>query len=147
MYYHHYIILELCVRLYVRRFGRSAEVIWPRDTSGYIPGPGTLEARTRRSLRAPAWVLATGTNTSFLDGLYKTKQQTGTYIQWSAVRQAAWSVRSRPSGHYRGSRFWLWLLAYSSLAKGDFFGQLIDLDMCSSRIPWMCMLNREFQNG
>ena len=33
--------------------------------------------------------LATGMNTSFLDGLYKTKQHMGTYIQWPAVKQAA----------------------------------------------------------
>jgi hypothetical protein len=97
----------------------NIKVIWPREKSGYIFGPRALAARTRRSLWVPAMVLATCTNTSsFLDGLYKTKQQMGTYIQSSAVRQTAWFVRRHsPSGHYGGSRFWLWLLAISKLAR------------------------------
>ena len=138
-------------------YGRSAEVIWPCGTSGYISGPRALEARTRWSLRAPALALATGTNTSFLDRLYKTKQQVGTYIhwQWSAVRQAAWFMASYyPSGHHGGSRFWFTLLTYSSVAKGaiykqanNFFGQLIDLAVCSNRMPWMRMLNSMFQKA
>ena len=66
--------------------------------------------------------LAIGVNTSFLDGLYKTKQRMGTYIQWPAIRQAARFVRRYgPSGHHKGSRF--------------FSGQLIDLAMCSHRMP------------
>ena len=101
------------------RYGGSAEVIWPHDTRSYISGPRALEGRTRQSLWAPALALATGTNTSFLDGLYKTKQQMGTYIQWPAVKQAARFMRRHgPSGNHGGSRFWLWLLAFSSLARG-----------------------------
>ena len=103
------------------RYGRSAEVIWPRDTGGSISGPQAVQAKTRRSLQVPATVLATCTNTStsFLDGLYITRQQTGTYIQWPAVNQAALLVRRYcPSGHHGGSRFWLWLLGFSSLTRG-----------------------------
>ena len=106
----------------------------------------------RWALWAPVWALATGTNTSFLDGLYKTKQQMETYIQWPAVRQAAWFVRSRrPSGHHGGSRFWLWLLAHSSIARGATsklttfwtFSHVLKQDA----IKLMRMLNRMFQNG
>jgi hypothetical protein len=111
------------------RHGRSAEVIWPRDTRGYISGPRALEARTRRSLWAPAMALATCTNTSFLGGLYKIKQQMGTYIQWPAVSQPAW--RHCLSSHHGGSRVWNWLLTFSSLARGaasklKIFWQLMD---------------------
>jgi hypothetical protein len=110
-----YKILVVCPSV---RYGRSAEMIWHRDKRGYILGPRALQARTRRSLWVPAMALATCTNTSFLDGLYKTKQQTRTHIQWPAVSQAASLVRRYcPSGHHGGSRFWLWLLAFSSLAR------------------------------
>ena len=110
------VCLSVCLSVH---YGRSAEMIWPRDTRGYIPGPRALQARTRRSLWGPAMALATGTSTSFLYGLYKTKPQMGTYIQWPAVKQTArFGRRHCPSGHHGGSRFWFWLLAYSSLARG-----------------------------
>ena len=50
---------------------RSAETIWPQDTRRCISGYWVLKARTRQSLWAPVMTLATGTNTSFLDRLYK----------------------------------------------------------------------------
>ena len=115
-------------------YRRSAEVIWPCYTTGYISDPWVLEARTGQSPWAPALALATGMNSSFLDGLYKTKQQMGDlHIQWPVVRQAVAFVRSH--GLSGGSRFWLWLLAFSSHAKSKLtiIRQLIDLAMCSNK--------------
>ena len=53
------------------RCGRSAETIWPQDIRDRISGCWVMEARTRRYLSTAVMALATGTNTSFLDRLYK----------------------------------------------------------------------------
>ena len=52
-------------------YGRSAETIWPRDVRDCIYSHWKLEARTRQSLWTAVIALATDTNTSFLDRLYK----------------------------------------------------------------------------
>ena len=60
-----------------------------------ISGRRALEARTRRSLWAPAKALATGMNISLI------------HMRWHYC-----------SGHHGGSIFWLSLLVFSSLARG-----------------------------
>ena len=72
-------ILVVCpsVRLSVCLLWKVGRMIWPCDTRGYISGHRALEATTRWALWAPVWALATGTNTSFLDGLYKPSNKWG----------------------------------------------------------------------
>ena len=62
------------------RYGRSAETIWPQHVRDRISSHRALEARTRKSLWAAVMALATGTNTSFLDILYKEQATMYTYM-------------------------------------------------------------------
>ena len=66
----------------------SAETIWPRDVRDRISGHWALEARTRWSLWTAIIALATGTNTSFLDGLYKKQATMYTYNTCSDLQLA-----------------------------------------------------------
>ena len=54
---------------------RSVKMIRPQDTGYYISGCWVLEARTTQSLWAAVMALTMGTNSSFLDSLYKNRQQ------------------------------------------------------------------------
>ena len=81
MAYHIYKIIVVCPSV---RYGRSVEMIRPRDTRCSISGYQLLEARARRFLCVSVIELATDKNTSVLDGLYKNQATMGTYIQWPA---------------------------------------------------------------
>ena len=76
--YHIYKIIVVCPSVH---YGRSAEMIWLRDTRWSISGYRRLEARARRFLCVSVIALATDKNTSVLDGLYKNQATMGTYIQ------------------------------------------------------------------
>ena len=65
-------------------YGRSVETIWPRDTRCSISGYQRLEARARQFLCISIITLATETDISILDRLYKNQATMGTYIQWPA---------------------------------------------------------------
>ena len=75
--HHHTKIIVVCPCI---RNGRSMETIWPWDTRCCISAYCAIEARTRLFLWMPVMVLATGTNTSFLDRLYNNQATTDSYM-------------------------------------------------------------------
>ena len=66
--------------------GRSAETIRPRVTRCSIFSYQVIEARVKQFLCVSVSALPTGTNTNFLDRLYKNQATMDTYmyIQWPA---------------------------------------------------------------
>ena len=102
--YYIYKIIVVCPPVH---YGRSVEMIWPRDVRDRSSGHWALETRTRWSLWTAVMALATGTNTSFLDRLYK-KQATMYTLTCSGLHIV--------SHRHGGSRFCLWHLAITCLA-------------------------------
>ena len=145
--YHLYKILVVCP---LRKVGGSDLTplhkrlyLWPSSITGY---------NEAISVSASLGTIATGMNTSFLDGLYKTKQQ-----NYGDLHSVACSLIGKQLNSWED----IVRVVITEVVDSDFDsrvlkscegsyeqanGQLIDSAMCSNRMPWMRMLNRMFQN-